>query len=713
MSKVIELELSLLSLGASKYNVECNARVDDKLEHASVKNVVINPAALRIQTDAAKYGTALGAALFADPRIKGCFDRVQGAAKATAATLRVRAKLDAEDPALHTVRWEALRDANGNELLTGQSLWFSRYLAGDNAVDVKARTAAAIRALVIIASPVTLPDGVKPVPIEQELAQAKAALSALPEPPTVLARAEGADGRPTASEIKDRLLTGDFDLVYLLAHGGIVDGDPEVLLETADGSPDFVSAKDLIGAFTRTENPVRLVVLASCESAGNGDTEDAFNAFGPRLAIAGVPAVVAMQGEIKQDTAFLFLRVFFEQLMRHGQIDRAVAVARDRVVSENRPDYWKPALFLSLLSGSLWYAGFGDADDVQGWPSIRQALKQNPPVCTPILGPGLTEDIIGSTRDLAQKLAGSDFPLDPRSIEDLPSVGQYIAIVNKTTQSLYWKLTEIIQTDLKARFGDQLPADVDRGNLNSLLSGVGKLRRAANPMDAHRVLASKPFQIYITVNPDDLMEDALREVNRCPQSEYARWNRQITATNQYKLLSEERPDYVPSVQHPLVYHLFGRLSVPESLVITEDDYFDYLLRIADNAEAKNPIANAVAAALTLHALVFIGFRLDDWSFRVLLRSIQSKEGSGARAGDKHALPCVGAQLLPEKGRVLDAEGTRKYFEQYLGYSKIGIFWGRVQDFIREFDHETAGVTANADAALCAEGEKCCRKTAAS
>jgi hypothetical protein len=167
------------------------------------------------------------------------------------------------------------------------------------------------------------------------------------------------------------------------------------------------------------------------------------------------------------------------------------------------------------------------------------------------------------------------------------------------------------------------------------------------------------------------------------------------------------------VQHPLVYHLFGRLSVPESLVITEDDYFDYLLRIADNAEAKNPIANAVAAALTLHALVFIGFRLDDWSFRVLLRSIQSKEGSGARAGDKHALPCVGAQLLPEKGRVLDAEGTRKYFEQYLGYSKIGIFWGRVQDFIREFDHETAGVTANADAALCAEGEKCCRKTAAS
>jgi len=37
----------------------------------------------------------------------------------------------------------------------------------------------------------------------------------------------------------------------------------------------------------------------------------------------------------------------------------------------------------------------------------------------------------------------------------------------------------------------------------------------------------------------------------------------------------------------------------------------------------------------------------------------------------------------------------------------------VQDFIREFDHETAGVTAEPDGKLCAKGDQCCRKSTAS
>jgi hypothetical protein len=713
MAKIVEVELSLFAPEGSEYNVAISCRMtgSDELDEGS-GTATIEPAKLALIKDADKYGIALGAALFADEDIRTCLENAQTRAKTAQGNLRLRLKLDARDPAQHTVRWETLRDAKGNELLTLPNLWFSRYPAAKAKVQVKSRPAAAMKALVIIASPLTLPEGVKAIPIEQEKLNAEAALSTLPEPPTVLARAPGAAGKPTAKEIKDRLVGGDFDLVYLLAHGGIVDGVPKVLLEDKDGNDELVSADDLIGAFVRTDNPVRLVVLASCESAGNGDTEDALKAFGPRLAAAGVPAVVAMQGEIKQDTAFLFLGVFFEQLMRHGQIDRAMAVARGRVVSDKRPDYWKPTLFLRLLSGSLWYAGFGDADDVGRWPTIRRALEQHPPECIPILGPGLTEDILGSTREIAQKLAEKNkFPLEKWSLEDLPTVTQYLAIHGNTTKFPLLELIDMMKKRLVDRFGNDLPAGIDRQDFNAVLSGVGKLRRAANPMDPHRVLASKPFRYYVTVNPDELMEDALREANRCPMSEYARWNSVIAAK---PTVADEYPNYKEAtVEHPLVYHLFGKFTEPDSLVITEDNYFDYLLRIVGNPEAKNRIANAVSSDMTLNALVFMGFRLDDWSFRVMLRSIYAKEGSGARAGDPKAWPCVGAQLLPEKDRIIDPEGTRAYFHDYLGSSKIDIYWGRVQDFIREFDHEMAGLTAGTDTATCAKGEQCCRQTAGS
>ena len=78
----------------------------------------------------------------------------------------------------------------------------------------------------------------------------------------------------------------------------------------------------------------RLIVLASCESAGKG-TGEALQALGPRLAEAGVPAVIAMQGSISMGTAARFMPVFFRELRRDGHIDRAMSVAREAVKDES------------------------------------------------------------------------------------------------------------------------------------------------------------------------------------------------------------------------------------------------------------------------------------------------------------------------------------------------------------------------------------------
>jgi hypothetical protein len=214
---------------------------------------------------------------------------------------------------------------------------------------------------------------------------------------------------------------------------------------------------------------------------------------------------------------------------------------------------------------------------------------------------------------------------------------------------------------------------VRNASLDELITAVGKWRRESDPAEPNRVLARLPFPIYITTNPDNLLEDALTEAGKEPQSELCPWNDEI---EELPSIYKDDPNYRPDAQRPLVYHLFGRLRYPESLVLTEDDYFDYLIRATSNKEL---IPKPVRRALTDAALLFLGFHLDDWNFRVLFRSIMSQEGGARRLKYAH----VAAQIDPEEGRILEPKRARRYLESYFQGAKISIYWGTTEDFIRE------------------------------
>ena len=66
-----------------------------------------------------------------------------------------------------------------------------------------------------------------------------------------------------------------------------------------------------------------------------------------------------MQGNVTMQTVDQFMPVFFQELQRDGQLDRAIAVARGAV--RERPDWWMPVLYMRLKSGRIWYApGFAE-----------------------------------------------------------------------------------------------------------------------------------------------------------------------------------------------------------------------------------------------------------------------------------------------------------------------------------------------------------------
>ena len=94
-------------------------------------------------------------------------------------------------------------------------------------------------------------------------------------------------------------------------------------------------------------------------------------------------------------------------------------------------------------------------------------------------------------------------------------------------------------------------------------------------------------------------------------------------------------------------------------------------------------------ALADTALLFLGFKLDEWSFRVLFRSIMNQEGGGRRARYAH----VAAQIDPEEGRILEPERARRYLETYFQGSRMSIYWGSVEDFVTELMRRPSGAAA--------------------
>jgi hypothetical protein len=80
------------------------------------------------------------------------------------------------------------------------------------------------------------------------------------------------------------------------------------------------------------------------------------------------------------------------------------------------------------------------------------------------------------------------------------------------------------------------------------------------------------------------------------------------------------------------------------------------------------------------SLLFVGFRIDDWDFRVLFRAILSLEGSG----NLQDYPHWAIQLDPEASSQLDPRQVRSYIERYFGRGvPLTIYWGNTATFLRQ------------------------------
>lgn len=280
-------------------------------------------------------------------------------------------------------------------------------------------------------------------------------------------------------------------------------------------------------------------------------------------------------------------------------------------------------------------AGLTESD----WASLLRRIQAGK--CTPLIGPQILAGVLPSQAEIARKLAAeSDYPLS--NTDDLPQVAQYLA-VRYDRMFAREKLAEAFQS-----------------------AGRPPLTAEDEP---HRVLGSLPLAVYITTNYDSFLIDALTSQGKAPSQELLRWNKSLS-----DMQSALDREYTPSVETPLVFHLYGVLETPESLVLTEDDYFDYLVSIASNPDV---LPYKVQRALAGTQLLFIGFGFLDRSFRVLLKSLASFiERSMMRSGIIIQMATTNETAAP---------AAQRYIEEY--YDRVGLlraYWDTPQDFAREF-----------------------------
>jgi hypothetical protein len=114
------------------------------------------------------------------------------------------------------------------------------------------------------------------------------------------------------------------------------------------------------------------------------------------------------------------------------------------------------------------------------------------------------------------------------------------------------------------------------------------------------------------------------------------------------------------------------------MVLTEDDYLDFLAVISQNNYQENPLLPwYLRKALTQSSLLLLGYHLRDWDFRTLFRGIINTPSSSLREFS------LAIQLDPKMQRgIISPEQVRDYLQKYFGSSKFDVVWSTPHDFIK-------------------------------
>jgi hypothetical protein len=192
--------------------------------------------------------------------------------------------------------------------------------------------------------------------------------------------------------------------------------------------------------------------------------------------------------------------------------------------------------------------------------------------------------------------------------------------------------------------------------------------------EPHALLARLPLPVYLTTNHDGFLAQALRRQGKNPRSAICPWNVNAEAVGSRE--AEEALLRFPNSRAPVVYHLHGSARYPSSMVVTEEDHLEFLLGLAaDRGDGRQLIPTQLRPALTTKPLLFLGYDLQDWTFRFLFHGLVRTVA--AMEPRRRAVLQLAPPRFDDPDRVAEAQ---RYLTGYFQRWNIAVFWGDLADF---------------------------------
>jgi hypothetical protein len=176
---------------------------------------------------------------------------------------------------------------------------------------------------------------------------------------------------------------------------------------------------------------------------------------------------------------------------------------------------------------------------------------------------------------------------------------------------------------------------------NSLVMEIiNRVSKGKEPSPVLYALAALRFPLVVTTNYDNLYERAIDAVNKERAIAAARAAGQAVdeqaieaaTREQYDLCIYSRDKRVPTndcarkldPERPYILKIHGDISVSSSIVITDEDYIHFVMRMSDT-DPHHPIGPNVATHLIENNILFIGYRLTDYNLRLLFKTLRWKK----------------------------------------------------------------------------------------
>ena len=283
-------------------------------------------------------------------QIENVYRASLGYARGQGKGLRIRLRL--EPPELGAIPWEYLYDGL-NDLFLGVSSEtpITRYIQVAQPLCPIA-IHPALRVLVVISNPVDLAEFSMPeLNAEKEKQVLSQALGEWQE--EGLVELEFLD-HAIASEVREKLRRYQPHIFHFIGHGAFRDDAGYLVIEDDDRRCRLISDRTFREFFLGSDF-TKLVILNTCQSATTSSTQPMVG-LANNLVRRGLPAVVAMQYSMYDDTAIKFSREFYRALAVGLPVDAAVSEARRAIYIDcgvERRDWGIPVLFMRAPDGVI------------------------------------------------------------------------------------------------------------------------------------------------------------------------------------------------------------------------------------------------------------------------------------------------------------------------------------------------------------------------